>query len=187
MFDRTAGAKGMKTKSSKETVRSFLELITKKTRPKANWVETKTKTAGEFRKFCRYKFALQRVRLKLHLLNVQYDIWKCSLTLNWRPWLEIYPQIVSICHNTEFQKKCLVDLIPKNVKKSDFLSVRYSKPLAEVTKPKLQIGDKIRIFKYDWPFRKDYGPQFRQEVFGIKAISSIKPPTYTKKMNWMRL
>ena len=33
LFDRTADAKGMKTKDSKETVRSFLCLITKQKRP----------------------------------------------------------------------------------------------------------------------------------------------------------
>ena len=34
LFDRTVDAKGMKTKDSKETVRAFLSLITKKNRPK---------------------------------------------------------------------------------------------------------------------------------------------------------
>ena len=33
MFDRTVDAKGMKTKDSKETVRAFLSMITKKKRP----------------------------------------------------------------------------------------------------------------------------------------------------------
>ena len=34
LFDRTVDAKGMKTKDSKETVRAFLTMITKKNRPK---------------------------------------------------------------------------------------------------------------------------------------------------------
>ena len=34
LFDRTVDAKGMKSKDSKETVRSFLSMITKKNRPK---------------------------------------------------------------------------------------------------------------------------------------------------------
>ena len=34
LFDRTVGAKGKKTKNSKETVRAFLSIITKKIRPK---------------------------------------------------------------------------------------------------------------------------------------------------------
>ena len=36
LFDRTVDAKGMKTKDSKETVRAFLTMITKKNRPKKN-------------------------------------------------------------------------------------------------------------------------------------------------------
>ena len=34
LFDRTVDAKGMKTKDSKETVRAFLTMITKKNRSK---------------------------------------------------------------------------------------------------------------------------------------------------------
>ena len=34
LFDRPVDAKGMKTKDSRETVRAFLSMITKKNRPK---------------------------------------------------------------------------------------------------------------------------------------------------------
>ena len=36
LFDRTVDARGMKTKDSKDTVRAFLTMITKKNRPKKN-------------------------------------------------------------------------------------------------------------------------------------------------------
>ena len=49
-FDRTLDAKGMKTKDSKETFRAFLTMITKKNRPKKNWVDKRTDFAGEFNK-----------------------------------------------------------------------------------------------------------------------------------------
>ena len=52
MFDRTADAKGMKTKDSKETVKSFSKLIAKKNGPKKNWVDPCTEFAGDFKKFC---------------------------------------------------------------------------------------------------------------------------------------
>ena len=79
------------------------------------------------------------------------------------------------------RRNCSIDLIPKNVKNSGFLSILYSKPLREFRKPKFKIGDRVRISKYDLPFRKGYKPQFTQEVFEIVAISSRKPPTYTIK------
>ena len=74
-----------------------------------------------------------------------------------------------------------IDLIPKNVKNSDFLSSLYSKPLREFKKPKFKVGDRVRISKYNLPFRKGYEPQFTKEVFEIIAISSKKPPTDTMK------
>ena len=53
LFDRTVDAEGMKTKDSKETVRAFLTMITKKNRPKKTWVDKGTEFAGEFEKLCK--------------------------------------------------------------------------------------------------------------------------------------
>ena len=47
-------------------------------------------------------------------------------------------------------RNCSIDLIPKNVKNSDFLYILYSKPLLrEFRKPKFEIGDRVRISNYD--------------------------------------
>ena len=80
-----------------------------------------------------------------------------------------------------FRRNCSIDMIPKNVKNSDFLSILYSKPLREFRKPQFKIGDRVRISKYDIPFRKGYKPQFTQEVFETVEVSSRKPPTYIIK------
>ena len=79
------------------------------------------------------------------------------------------------------RRNCSIDLIPKNVKNSDFLSILYSKPLREFRKPMFTVRDRVRILKYVLPFRKGYKPQFTKDVSEIVAISSIKPPTYTIK------
>ena len=52
LFDRTVDAKGMKTKDSRKTVKTFSKLITKKNRPTKIWVDYGTEFAGEFKKFC---------------------------------------------------------------------------------------------------------------------------------------
>ena len=70
---------------------------------------------------------------------------------------------------------------PDTVKNCDFMSILYSKPLREFKKPTFKIGDRVRISKYDLPFRKGYKPQFTSEGFGIVAIATKKPPTYTIK------
>ena len=70
---------------------------------------------------------------------------------------------------------------PNNVKNSDFMSIFYSKPLREYKKPKFGIGDRARICRYNLSFRKNYKPQFTQEIFEIVAIATKKPPTHTIK------
>ena len=77
------------------------------------------------------------------------------------------------------RRNCSVDLKPKNVNNSDFLSILYIKPLREFRKPELKNGDRVRISKYYLPFRKNYNPQFTKEVLEIVANSSKAPPTYT--------
>ena len=52
LFDRTVDAKGMKTKDSKKTVRAFLNMITKKNRPKKFWVHKGTEFTGGLKKVC---------------------------------------------------------------------------------------------------------------------------------------
>ena len=74
-----------------------------------------------------------------------------------------------------------IDLIPKNVKKSDVFSILYSKPLREFRKPQFKTGDRVRISMYDLPVRKGYKPQFTKEVFETFAKFPRKPPTYTIK------
>ena len=42
-------------------------------------------------------------------------------------------------------------------------------------------GDRVRISKYDLPFRNGYKPQLTQNVFEFVAISTKKRATYTMK------
>ena len=53
LFDRTVDAKGMKTKDTKETGKTFSKMITQKIRPKKISVDQGTDFAGDFKKFCR--------------------------------------------------------------------------------------------------------------------------------------
>ena len=52
LSDRTVDAKRMKTKDSEQTVRPFLTMITKKTRPKVIWVDKRTEFVRHFKKLC---------------------------------------------------------------------------------------------------------------------------------------
>ena len=169
LFDRTVDAKGMKTKDSKEIFRAFLTKITKMNRPKKTWVDKETKFAAEFKKLCKAEgiqnystmsetkaaFAERTIR---SLKNILYRY----MEDNGYKYIHKLTQFVTTLIS---RRNCSMDLIPKNVKNSDFLSILYSKPLREFRKPKFKVGDTVRISKYDLPFRKGCKPQFTKDVF----------------------
>ena len=87
LFDRIGNAKGVESKSSEETVRAFLTRITEKNRTTKIWLYKERYLLDSVIKFAKlkeYKVTLQRARLRLHLLNVQYDPWKVYLTVIWK-------------------------------------------------------------------------------------------------------
>ena len=51
-------------------------------------------------------------------------------------------------------KNCLIDLIPKKVKFSHFLSIPDSTQLRKFRKPKFENGDRNHVFRYGLFFRK---------------------------------
>ena len=150
-----------------------------------NWVDKGTEFAGEFKTLCRAEgihayftrsetkaaFAERTIpSLKNKLYRYVEDSGcKCSNKLT---------QFVTTLNSS---RNYSIDLIPENVKNSEFLFILYSKPPREFRKPQFKIGDKIRISKCKLPFRKGYKPQFTQEVFEIVATSARKHPTYTIK------
>ena len=184
-FDRTLDAKRMKTKDSKETVRAFLTMITKKNRPKKFWVDEGTKIAGQFKNLSNAEgiqfystmsetkdaFAERTIR---SLKNILYGY----MEDNGYRYIHKLTQFVTTLNS---RRNCSIDLTPRNVKNSDTLSILYSKPRREFRKPKFKSGDRARISKYDLHFRKIYQPQLTEKVFEIVAIFSEKPPTYTIK------
>ena len=82
------------------------------------------------------------------------------------------PQFITTLNS---RKNSSIDMRPNTVKNCDYiyiLTFLNSKPLREYKKPIFKIGDRVRISKYDLPFRKGYKPQFTREVFEIVAIAT---------------
>ena len=184
-FDGTVDAKRMNTKDSKETVKTFSKKIAKKNRPKEIWVDQGIELAGEFKKFCsaegietystmsetKAAFAERTIRSLKNILYRYMEDYRYK-------YIHKLPQFIATMNSRNNRS---IDMKPNHVKNSDFMSVLYSKPLREYKKPKLGIGDTVRISKYDLLFRKGYKPQFTQEFFELVAIATKKPPTYTIK------
>ena len=185
LSDRTVNAKGMKTKDSQETVKVFSSMITKKNRAKKIWVDKGTEFAGAFKKFCavegiqfystmsEYKaaFAERTIRSLKKILYRYMEDYGYKYIHN-------LPQFITTLNSKRISS---IDMRPNTVKNYDFMSILYSKPLPEFKKPTFKDGDRVRISKYDLPFRKGYKPQFTRKIFEIVAVAITKPPIYTIK------
>ena len=175
----------METKESKETVRAFLTMITKKNRPENFWVDKGTEFTGECEKLCKAegielysKMSATKAAFSERTIRfVKKIVYRYMEDNGYKYIHKLTPFVTTL----NCRRNCSIDLIPKNEKNSEFLSILYSKSVRDFRKPKFKVGDRVRLSKYDLPFRKGYKPQFAQKVFEIVAISSRKPPTYTIK------
>ena len=149
LFDRYVDEKGMKTKDSKETVRSFLTMITKKNRPKKFWVDKGTEIAGEFKKLCKAE-GIQNYSTMSEttaaisertMQSLKFIFYRCMEDNGYKYIHKLTQFVITL----KSRRNCSIDLIPKNVRISDILSILYSKPLREFRKPKSEIGDRVRI------------------------------------------
>ena len=80
-----------------------------------------------------------------------------------------------------------IDMKPNHVEISDFMSILYSKSLREYIKPKAGFGDRVRISKFDLPFRKGYKHNLHKNVFKmvpllLKNLQRVQSKTNNKKL-----
>ena len=160
-------------------------MITKKNRPKKIWVDKGTDFAGAFKKFCAVEwiqvyftmsetkavFAERTIRSMKNILYRYMEDFG-------NKYIHKLPQFITTLNS---RPNGLIDLRPKTVKNCDFLSILYCRPVREYRKPTFKTGDRVRISKYDLPFRKGCKPHFTREISEIVAIATRKPPTYTIK------
>ena len=158
LYHRTANAKGMKTKDSHKTVKTFSFMITKRNRPKKVWVDKGTEFAGAFKKFSaaegiqvystmsetKAAFAERTIR---SLKNILY---RYTEEFGYK-YIHKLPQFITTSNS---RRNNSIDMGPNTVKNCDFMSILYSKPLRGFKKPTFKIGDRVRISKYDLPFCK---------------------------------
>ena len=185
LFDRIVNAKGKKLKDSQETVKAFPSMITKKKRPKKIWVDKGAEVAGAFKKFCAAEGiqaystmsetkAAFAEGTKRSLKNILYR-YMDDFGYKYKHKLPLFVTTLNSRRNSSIDRR------PNTVKNCDFLSFLYSKPFRENKKPTIKIVVGVRISKYDLPFCKGYKPQFTRKIFGIVAMATRKPPTYTFK------
>ena len=127
LFERTVDAKGMKTKDSKETVKTFSKTITKKHRPKKIWVYQGSEFAGEFKKICSAEGIETYSTMSETKAAVAERITRSLKNILYR-FLEDYgyklihklPQVIATIFSRNNHS---IDMKPNHVKTSDFMSI----------------------------------------------------------------
>ena len=117
LFDRTVDAKGMKSKDSKETLRAFSSMITKKNRPRKFWVDKGTEFAGEFKKFCKAEgIQIYSTKSETNAAFAERTIRSLKSILYRYMQDNGYKYIHKLTHFVTTlisRRNCLIDLLPK--------------------------------------------------------------------------
>ena len=158
---------------------------TEKHRPDKFGVNKGTQNAGEFKELCK----AEEIKLYSTMNETEAAFAERAIrplkTLLYR-YMETFVykylhKMTQFVGTLTFRRNCSVDLIPKNVKKSDFLPILYSKQLRNFGKLKFKSGDSLFFLQGDLLLRVEYKPQCTQEVFEIVAFYSKKLSTNTIK------
>ena len=150
------------------------------------WVDKGTEFKGSFKTLCekkgiktyttesekKFAFAERNIRsLKSLIYKYLEDKWTYS-----------YIDKVQDFVNTIYSRTNRVNkLAPNEVTKKDvprLISLRAEQSLKLICRPKLYVGDFVRIAKIDIPFRKGYKQSFTDEVFEVFDTPTRNPPTY---------
>ena len=133
----------MKKKDSKETVKTYSKLITKKNRPNKNWVDQGKEFAGESKKFFSAE-AIENYSTMSEMEAAFAERTIRSLENILYRYMEDYgykynhklPQFIATMNSRNNRS---IDMKPNYVRNSDFVSILYSKPLREYNRPNLEL------------------------------------------------
>jgi hypothetical protein len=172
----------MKDKTAIATKEAFMKMMTAEVQPKRVWVDEGREYEGRFKTFCKdmtitvyhtnsSKKAAFAERAIRSLKNIIYRYNEDTDSLRYIHKLQSFAKIINSRVNRS------IGMAPKDVSNWDALKIIHS---ADITSQPhvFHIGDYVRAVIADQPFRKGYKPQFSREIFKIKKILSINPPTY---------
>lgn len=175
----------LKTKEAKECSLVFAKMIKNK-RPEKVWTDKGTEFKGAFSDLCRRRsisiystqsetksaFAERNIR---SLKNIIYKYLEDKWT--WK-YIDKLPDFVNTINS---RVNRMTKLAPNKVLKKHetfLVSLAAEQSSKLVKKPKLEEGDFVRIAKPNLTFRKGYKQNFTDEVFEVKAVTTVNPPTF---------
>ena len=112
--------------------------------------------------------------------TLKSHMWKYFTAEKTKRYIDVLQDLIAGYNNTYHSS---IKMTPNAVNKENEHEVRqhlygkYQKP----TKPKLKVGDYVRISKTSRPFKKGYLPNWSEEIFTVASIVRTVPVTYRIK------
>ena len=165
-------------------------MITKKNRPRKTWVDKGTEFAGECKIFGTAQgletYSIMRKTKALFAERTKRSIKKLFNT-TWKTMGTILSQKAALPHKLGSQKNYSVDLILKNAKKPNFVSIFHSKKLQDYRKSKFKNGDRVRISRYELFSEKVESQYLRRKVSNCSACYQKPPYKHKQKVDRLRI
>ena len=189
VFSKYAWSIELKNKNARDMVYAFKVIFSQGRLPNNIWVDSgkefynssvkKLLDSLEINIYSTYGEHKSAVveRFNRTLKNMMYP----ALTINNNhKWVDILDELIETYNN---KKHSSIGMTPSEASKEENFTKVYKKLYEnyynqEVDKPKLKLGDRVRISKVKGTFEKGYLPNWSEEIFKIKEVLITKPITY---------
>ena len=188
VFSRYLRVEPLRRKGAEGVKAAFIKMCSKKNElnfPKKLWLDQGKEFFGDMANFCedvgvKYYHTYSETKVAFGERAIQtlkvliYRYLEENDTLTYIKGLQVFVDVI----NSRINRN--IGLAPKDVVNADFLTVMYKrmKPRKN-TKPKFQVGDKVRLALAEGKFQKGYKPHYTYEIFLVRKINTSAPfPTY---------
>ena len=188
VFSRYLRVEPLRRKGAEAVKAAFIKMCSKKSElkfPKKLWLDQRKEFFGDMVNFCedvgvKYYHTYSETKVTFGerairtLKNLIYRYLEENDTLTYIKELQMFVDVI----NSRINRN--IGLAPKDVVNADFLTVMYKRmKLRKNTKPKFQVGDKVRLALAESKFQKGYKPHYTHEIFLVRKINTLAPfPTY---------
>jgi hypothetical protein len=172
----------LKTKSSNSIIEAFTDIF-KDRKPKKLWTDNgKEFINKEFKQFLTknnvdiYQTYNEGKAVVIERFNrtIKEKMWRYFTQLDTKTYIDILPKLVKEYNNTYHST---IKMTPTEGTKKKII---YIRDICK-DKPKLKVGDRVRIYKYKTHFEKGYETNWTKEIFVIDKIRKTNPSTYVLK------
>jgi transposase InsO family protein len=117
--------------------------------------------------------------------TIEEKLWKRFTVQGHQKWIKILPEVVEKYNNTVHSSIKTTPLEasknPESIRLINYENININELTQRKKKPRFQMGDRVRIFKYKDLFEKGYTASWTNEVFKISEVIQSSPITYRIK------